>query len=84
MLRADALKDARLGVLKPLFGDAPEDQEVARIVQSAVNAMKAQGAVPVDVAFSELTGMLANTSVIDLEFREDEPRYSCSRVFPNR
>ena len=80
MLRTDALKDAKLGVLKPLFGDAPEDQEVARIVQAAVNAMKAQGAVPVDITFSELTGMLANTSVIDLEFREDFENYL--REFP--
>ena len=36
-LRADALKGARIGVVRSLFGTAPEDQEVTTVVQQALD-----------------------------------------------
>jgi amidase len=80
MLRKDALGGVKLGTLKPLYGDAQEDQEVARIVDAALNKMKEQGATAVEVLMPELTEMLRNISVIDLEFREDFEAYL--RQFP--
>jgi Asp-tRNA(Asn)/Glu-tRNA(Gln) amidotransferase A subunit family amidase len=79
-LQRDALHGVRLGILKPLFGDSPEDQEVTRIVNAAVDAMKAQIAVSVDVPMPELNEMQRNLSVIDLEFKEDFENYL--RKFP--
>jgi amidase len=81
MLRSDSLHGVKLGTLKPLFGDAAEDQEVARIVNSAVDAMKNGGASAVEIPMPELTEMLRNVSVIDLEFREDFENYL--KQFPN-
>ena len=43
-LRADAIKGARIGVVRSLFGSAAEDQEVTTIVQSALDALKNAGA----------------------------------------
>ncbi len=75
MLKADGLRGMKLGTLKSLFGDATEDQEAARIVNTAVDAMKTEGAASVEVPMPELTEMLRNSSVIDLEFREDFEGY---------
>jgi len=75
VLRSDALRDKRLGVFKPLFGDASEDQEVTRIINGAVDDMKKQGTNTVDVPMPELTEMQRNLSVIDLEFKEDFENY---------
>ena len=42
-LRADALKGARIGVVRSLFGTAPEDQEVATVVQQALDGAEEGG-----------------------------------------
>jgi Asp-tRNA(Asn)/Glu-tRNA(Gln) amidotransferase A subunit family amidase len=75
MLKNDALSGAQLGLLKPLFGDAPEDQEVTRIINAAVDAMKNHGASAIEVPMPELTDLQRNISVIDLEFKEDFENY---------
>jgi Asp-tRNA(Asn)/Glu-tRNA(Gln) amidotransferase A subunit family amidase len=49
-LKADGLKGARIGVLRALWGDAPEDAEVAGIVRKALDGFKAQGREVVDIA----------------------------------
>ena len=43
-LAPDGLKGARIGVLRTLWGTAPEDDEVAGIVRKALDGLKAQGA----------------------------------------
>jgi amidase len=70
-LKADGLKDARIGVLRSLFGDAPEDAEVSGIVRKALDAMKAQGATVVDVTVPGMDDLLRESSVIGDEFKFD-------------
>ena len=48
-LRADALKGARIGVVRSLFGTAPEDQEVTTVVSRRSTALKKAGAEVIDV-----------------------------------
>ncbi len=48
-LDANGLKGARIGVLRALWGNAPEDDEVAGIVRKALDGFKAQGAEVVDI-----------------------------------
>lgn len=78
-LDANALKGARLGTLTTLFGDAPEDQEVARIVHAAIDEMKKQGATVVDIVIPNLTELLRDSSLIDFEFRGDLAAYFAAR-----
>jgi Asp-tRNA(Asn)/Glu-tRNA(Gln) amidotransferase A subunit family amidase len=70
-LRADALKGARIGLLKNLFGTAPEDGEVNEIDRHALDAMKAAGAVVEDVTIPGLDEILRGSSVINSEFKFD-------------
>ncbi|HEX3701908.1 MAG TPA: amidase family protein, partial [Vicinamibacterales bacterium] len=70
-LHADALKGARIGVLKSLFGSEPEDEEVSGIVHGALDAMQKQGAELVDVNLPGLEDLLNGSSVIDAEFKFD-------------
>src|SRR5262249_49459701 len=58
-------------ILRPLFGSAPEDEEVARIVRSAVDEIGALGAGVVDVPYAGLDDLLRDTSVINAEFKFD-------------
>jgi hypothetical protein len=74
-LKADGLKGARIGVLRSLFGTAPEDDEVAGIVRKAVDGMKAQGAEILDVAVPGLDDLLRDSSVINDEFKFDLAEY---------
>ncbi|MBM3791768.1 MAG: CHRD domain-containing protein, partial [Acidobacteria bacterium] len=74
-LDKDALRGARLGVLNGLFGDAPEDQEVGRIIRAAVSDMEKAGATAVDVLIPDLLRMLESSGVIDHEFKTDLSKY---------
>ena len=74
-LASATLKGKRIGVLKALFGTAPEDDEVGGIVRKALEAMKAQGAETVDVTVPGLDDLLADGSVIGDEFKFDLAAY---------
>jgi len=78
-LDANALKGARLGKLTALFGDAPEDEEVARVVRAALDEMKKLGATVVDVAIPNLAELLRDSSLIDFEFKGDLAAYLAAR-----
>jgi amidase len=65
------LGDVTIGILRPLFGSAPEDEEVARIVREAVEDIRALGAGVVDVPYPGLEELLRDTSVINAEFKFD-------------
>jgi len=80
-LGPDALKGARIGVLKVLFGSSPEDEEVTGIVRKALEVMKAQGAELVDVTVPGLEDVLNQSSLINLEFKTDLQAYLAQ--FPN-
>ena len=69
------MKGARIGVLRALWGDAPEDDEVAGIVRKALDGFKAQGAEVVDVAVPGLDDLLRDSSVIGDEFKFDLAAY---------
>ncbi len=70
-LNAGALKGGRIGLLKNLFGAAPEDEEVAGIVRKALDALKAQGVELVEVTVPGLDETLQGSSLINHEFKSD-------------
>jgi amidase len=75
LLTVDGLKGARIGVLRALWGTAPEDDEVAGIIRKALDGFKAQGAEVVDVAVPGLEELLRESSVIGDEFKFDLAAY---------
>ena len=74
-LRPNALKGARIGTLRALWGTAPEDEEVAGIVRKALDGFKAQGAEIIEVAVPGLDELLRESSVIGDEFKFDLAAY---------
>ena len=70
-LDADALRGARVGALTMLFGEAPDDQEHARLVRAALEQMGEAGAEIVDVEIPGLDSILAGSSLIGHEFKWD-------------
>ena len=74
-LRPDGLKGARIGVLRALFGTAPEDDEVGGLVRKALDTMKAQGAEVIDITVPGLDDLLRDSSVIGDEFKFDLAAY---------
>ena len=74
-LAADGLKGARIGVLRALWGTAPEDDEVAGIVRKALDGFKAQGAEVIDITVPGLDELLRDSSVIGDEFKFDLAAY---------
>ena len=70
-LDADALRNARLGVLTDLFGDQQGNQEIGRTVRAALDRMKEAGAEVVDVEIPGLDSILSGSSVIGHEFKWD-------------
>lgn len=69
------LKGARIGVLRALWGNAPEDEEVSGIVSKALDGFKAQGAEVVDITVPGLDDLLRDSSVIADEFKFDLMAY---------
>jgi amidase len=74
-LRDAALNGARIGVVRSLFGSAPEDQEVSTTVQKALDALKNGGAVVSDVAIPGLEDLLRDSSMITSDFKFDLADY---------
>jgi len=74
-LDAAHFKGTRVGVLRGLTSTAPEDEEVAGVVQKALDAMKAKGAEVVDVSVPGLDDLLRDSSVIADEFKFDLAAY---------
>ena len=74
-LRGDALKDARLGIVRGLFGSAPEDSEVTTVVQRALDGLKKAGAEVMDVVIPGLDDLLRDSSMINHDFKFDLAEY---------
>jgi Asp-tRNA(Asn)/Glu-tRNA(Gln) amidotransferase A subunit family amidase len=66
-----SLQDARIGVFAPLFGNAPEDEEVGRLVREAIAALRQLGADVVDLTIPNYDEAMQGTSVINAEFKFD-------------
>ena len=72
---ADALKGARIGVIRSLFGTAAEDQEVTGIIQKALDRLKSAGANVTDVVIPGLDDLLRDSSMITSDFKFDLAEY---------
>src|SRR5262249_20606767 len=78
-LQVNALRGARIGLLRNLFGRDEADEEVNQLVRSALEAMKGLGAVVVEIQVDGLDGPLENSLVIDTEFKFDFLDYLSNR-----
>ncbi len=74
-LGTGALSGVRLGVLRGLFGSAPEDQEVSAVVQRALDTLVKAGAEVTDVAIPGLDDLLRDSSMINADFKFDLAAY---------
>lgn len=66
-----SLGDVRIGILRPLFGDMPEDAEVAGIVRKAIEALRQLGADAAEVTIDGFDDLTQGTSTITAEFKFD-------------
>jgi amidase len=80
-LKADGLRGARIGVLRRAFGHHPE---VDKIIESALDAMKQQGAILVDPAAIDTGGKFGDSefTVLLYELKADLNVYF-ARLRPN-
>jgi Asp-tRNA(Asn)/Glu-tRNA(Gln) amidotransferase A subunit family amidase len=70
-LDPSALQGVRLGIVPALFGDPPEDQEVADLVRDAIGRMVEAGADTVSVTIPGLDDLVWPSSVINYEAKFD-------------
>ena len=75
MLRADGLKGARIGVIRGMFGTAPEDKEGQDVADAAMARMRAAGAVLADVTLPGVEELLKDSSITPHEFKYDFAAY---------
>ena len=68
-LKRDALGRARIGALAEFFGGAPEDDDVGEIIRTAIEDMKRQGAMVVDVAVPNLSSLLTASNLLTQELK---------------
>ncbi len=68
-LRPDALRGARLGLLRNYFTNM--DDDVARVLRDAVDSLKSQGAEVMDVNLPGFDSLLAGTRAVDFETKFD-------------
>jgi len=73
----NGLKGARIGVLKTLFGNRPEHQEVNDVMERAIEALKQQGAiiVPVEDAALDPNMLVEKLSLEEFEFKPEINHY---------
>jgi amidase len=71
-LRPGGLAGARIGVLRQLFGDGPEDVEATALVDAAIEEMKKAGAFIIDPVMTnlDLWELLADTNVGTGEYKQ--------------
>jgi amidase len=70
-IAGSGLKDVKIGVLENLFGVAPEDNEVAALVRSALGSIRQLGAHVVETSIPDYDELMQGTSVINAEFKFD-------------
>ncbi|HEX3645160.1 MAG TPA: amidase family protein [Vicinamibacterales bacterium] len=75
LLKGDALQHATIGVVKNLFGTAPEEEEVGAIDRKALEAMHKAGATLVEVSIPGIDELMRGSSLIDAEFKFDLMAY---------
>jgi amidase len=77
VLKADALKGTRIGVLRVMFGVKPEHREVNRVMEGALGAMRQAGATLVDIDAPALDAdkLIADNDVQKYEFKAVMDQY---------
>jgi amidase len=75
LLRADALKGARIGVMTNLFGREERHREVNKIMDGVIGDMQAQGAIVVRFDLPEYDALLPAIATDFLEARIVTERY---------
>jgi len=65
------IADVSIGILTALFGAAPEDAEVGRVVRRALENINVIGAETKEVSIAEYDAVMQGTSVINAEFKFD-------------
>jgi amidase len=73
----NGLKGARIGVVKTLFGSGPDYEAVNKVMETAIGALKEQGAVivPVEDAALDTNDLLGKVNVEDFEFKSQINHY---------
>jgi amidase len=71
----DALRGARIGVLRSLFAIVPDDAEGRAVYDRALDTLRGAGAEVIDVAIPGLGEMLTDSNARKFEFPEDLLRY---------
>lgn len=74
-LNVDGLQGARIGVVRALFGS---NSDVLAVVERALTAMEAAGAIVEDVTIEDLSDITAYSSVSQWEFRDHLTEYLSS------
>ena len=74
-LTPGALKGARIGVVRSMFGMSPDDVEGRPVYEQALARLRGAGAEVVDVEIPALNELLADSNAISFEFLEDFARY---------
>jgi len=76
-LDRNGLKGARIGILRTLFGSGPDYEEVNQVAAAAIETLKEQGAVVVEIQDARLdtAKLLANLDVQKFEFRSQINSY---------
>jgi amidase len=74
-LQREAIKGAGVGAVRSLFGSAPEDSEVATVVQNALDRLKTYGAEVIDIAIPGLDELLRDSLMITSDFKFDLVEY---------
>ncbi|HTX53555.1 MAG TPA: amidase family protein, partial [Candidatus Baltobacteraceae bacterium] len=79
-LNAGALKGARIGVLRTLFGIGPQNEEVNKMMDKALAALKAQGAVLIDIMHPAIDSgkIIGELDVQKWELKENFNNYLAS------
>jgi amidase len=70
-LKPDGLRGARIGLLKTMFGNGPEHQEVNSVIAAAVGSLKSAGAevVEIDAPALDANKLNADNDVQKYEFK---------------
>ena len=76
-LDRSGLKGARIGVLRTLFGSGPDHQEVKRVMANALEVLKQQGAILVDIdeAAFDTSKLISDLDVQKYEYKFELNNY---------
>jgi Asp-tRNA(Asn)/Glu-tRNA(Gln) amidotransferase A subunit family amidase len=74
-LNADALRGITIGVVKNMFGTAPDEEEIGALDRKALEAMQRAGAKLVDVSIPAVDEQMRGSALIDAEFKFDLTAY---------